>query len=234
MKKIIADLHIHTNHSDGKNSPEEIINLALSSQMKAIAISDHDNFEGIAPTVKASQNKLIVIPAVEFSCQIENQDLHILGYFVNYNEPNLVQAVETFRKARETRGIKMAQKLNELGFNFDFQEVANQSLKGGSIGRPHLARVLVNHGYVSSIQEAFEKYLGEKCPAYVPKYKMDSKSAFELIKNAGGISVWAHPGAMEDNDYLEKFVTEGLMGIEVFHPKHDKRDTDRYFNLAKR
>jgi hypothetical protein len=227
----VADLHIHTTFSDGVKTPQEIVSKAKQSGLTAIAISDHDAFGGIEPAMKASNGSLEIIPAVELSTKIDGLDIHILGYFVDYEDSRLVEEVVTFRKARGTRAEKIVQNLKKMGVRLDFSDVQLQAGEG-AIGRPHIARALLDAGYIENQSEAFEHYLHYKSPAYVPKYKIHPIEAFQLILEAGGIPVWAHPGGARSDYLIQDFVKNGLMGIEIHHPTHGDRNIKIYEEIA--
>lgn len=232
-KKIVADLHIHTTFSDGSKTPDEIVRYAKRQHLEAIAISDHDTFGGIDPAKQESNGKITVIPAVELSTKFEGYDLHVLGYFVDYKDSQLVHEVSRFRAARATRAKKIVDNLNDMGVSVDFNRIKHFSA-GGAIGRPHIAKALVDTGYVIDESEAFTEYIGYDSPAYVPKYKIHPFEAIKLIKAAGGIPVWAHPGSLGTQDLVQVFVENGLMGIEIYHPNHHFYDRQRFEKLARK
>ncbi len=231
--KIAADLHLHTNFSDGVLPPEELVERAIAIGLKAIAISDHDNIGAIDPAKSAADGKLQIISAVELSSEICGKDLHILGYFIDDKNELLLSEIGKYRKARHDRALKMVENLSRAGMPIDFELI--KSISGdGAIGRPHIARAMVIKKYASSTQDAFYRFLRDGSPIYEPKYKIDPFKAFDLIKKAGGISVWAHPGRLELDHKFPEFIEAGLNGVEVFHPGHDWRDQNRYLNLALR
>ena len=229
-----ADLHIHTAASDGTVSPEKIADVALQAGLKAIAITDHDAIEGIAPAIlSAKKLDCEVIPGVELSVTMNGIDMHLLGYYVDYEDSHFQERLEFFRKIREERAEKIVQKLNELGFSLDFENV--REIAGeGSIGRPHIAQALLQEGYVSSFQEAFARFLGYNCPAYVPKFKMSLSEAIELVRSAGGIPVFAHPGTVNRDELIPGFIAQGLQGLEVIHPDHAPSVSQHYTNIARK
>ena len=231
MNEIVADLHVHTTFSDGIYTPEEIVQFAKNKNLKAIAISDHDAFGGIEPAIKAANDFLQIIPAVELSTEFRNLDIHILGYFIDYKKSKLLDEVIRFRQVRDHRAEKIVKNLKNMGINIDYARV--KDIAGdGAVGRPHIATALLEKGYINNHAEAFERFLNYKSPAYVPKFKIHPIEAFVMIIEAGGIPVLAHPGT-NHNDYLiSEFVKNGLMGIEVYHPNHSPKDIERYKEIA--
>ncbi len=216
-----VDLHMHSTASDGVYTPTEVVQIALTNQMDIIALTDHDNVNGLAEARQAAAEKLEVLPGVELSTEEDQKDRHLLGYlFEPDNEPFLTMLVE-LRDARVSRADRIVQKLAALGVNVSLERV--YALAGaGSVGRPHIARAMLEQGYVSSLQEAFDKYLEDGGPAFVPHYRLAPADAIQLLHQAGGIAVLAHPGRL-DGDYhqiLESLVPVGLDGIEVYYPDH--------------
>ncbi len=216
-----VDLHMHSTASDGVYTPTEVVQIALTNQMDIIALTDHDNVNGLAEARQAAAEKLEVLPGVELSTEEDQKDRHLLGYlFDPDNEPFLTMLVE-LRNARVSRADRIVQKLAALGVNVSLERV--YALAGaGSVGRPHIARAMLEQGYVSSLQEAFDKYLEDGGPAFVPHYRLAPADAIQLLHQAGGIAVLAHPGRL-DGDYhqiLESLVPVGLDGIEVYYPDH--------------
>ncbi|MBL6988623.1 MAG: PHP domain-containing protein [Bacteriovoracaceae bacterium] len=233
MSQKFADLHIHTVFSDGQSTPEEIVQLAKQNNLQAIAISDHDTFGALERAKACAGDDLMIIPAVELSTEQDQNDIHILAYFVDHNNTLLAKEVEAFRETRTTRAKKMVQKLNEL-MNIPIDYALVLKFAGsGAVGRPHIARALIDMKVTETFQEAFTKYLGVDSPAYFPKHKITPQKAIELIKQAGGIPVWAHPGTNQVDHMLEDFVSHGLMGIEAYHYTHYVGESiDHYIHLA--
>ncbi|WP_425447506.1 PHP domain-containing protein [Dethiothermospora halolimnae] len=229
MDKI--DLHMHTTSSDGILSPEEVVDTAVKKGLKAIAITDHDTVEGIAKAIDRSKEykNFLVIPGIELSCDYKNNEIHILGYFIDYNSKILSDLTKKLKDDRVKRGEKIVDKLNAMGLNISIDEV-NEISSEDYIGRPHIARVLVNKNYVSSIGEAFDKYLGNNKPGYVERFKPTIPEAIDIIHATGGVAVLAHPGLIGNNITLDEILKFKFDGIEVIHSKHD--DDDRHkFNL---
>lgn len=213
------DLHLHTTASDGRFTPAEVVRQAAAMGMDVIAITDHDTVAGVAPALEAAKAfpSLMVIPGVEINTETPESEVHILGYFVNYASPELNDALASLRGSRRDRGRKMVAKLAELGIAIEWERVLEVA-EGGAVGRPHVARALLEKGYVSSLPEAFTKYIGRKCPAYVPRSKLTSVEAVELILRVGGLPVLGHPADIgHHRPLLPKLIRAGVVGMEVFY-----------------
>ncbi|NLV87831.1 MAG: PHP domain-containing protein [Tissierellia bacterium] len=224
---MLFDLHVHTNHSDGFFTPEKVVDLALERNLRGIAITDHDTVSAIEIAVQYSKkyNNFTVIPSIEFSTLHNNEEVHILGYFINPSDPDILDITEKLKNSRLGRGIKMVKKLNDLGIYITIDEVIKIS-GGDLIGRPHIARILINKGYVTSIEEAFNKYLDRGKPAYVERYKLTIEEAISIIKKSGGYAVLAHPGLLKNKSIIEHCIKSGINGIECIHSKHNPLDTE--------
>jgi len=215
------DLHIHSTYSDGLLSPQKIVYLASRRHVRAISITDHDNISGIKPAIEYGKKIGIeVIPGVELSAQEGNNDIHFLGYFLQESVSQLQDYLSFLRVERYKRAQKILAALNRVGISIGFDEVLQKS-SNGSIGRPHIADVLIQNGFVENRGEAFYKYIGDRAAAFVPRYILPSKKAIDLIHSAGGISVVAHPNLDTIDKYLPYWVKKcGLDGIEVIHPRY--------------
>ena len=244
-KNVQIDLHIHSTASDGTLSPLEILRLACSLKLGAIAITDHDTVSGskealalgIPPSIKFLTGVEISASAPpSFSCP---GSIHILGYALNTDDPVLNQALKELQQARKNRNPRILKILNELGLHLTLNEV-RQEAGECQLGRPHIARLMVIKGYVQSIDEAFDKYLGKGKPAYVDKYRFDCARAIEIILGAGGIPVLAHPFLIQarNDEVLEDLIViltkMGLKGLEVYYPRHPPEQTARYAEIANR
>ena len=231
---MIFDLHIHTNYSDGLLTPQQVIHLAIAKKLDGIAITDHDNVDGIESAVQYSKakNKIHVIPGIEFGCIFKDEEVHILGYFIDYKSSKLKEITENLKINRVKRGIEMVSKINKLGMKIDIDEVQLMA-KDNYIGRPHIARALVKHGYVSNIKEAFELYLNRGKDAYVERDTLKIDEAINLIHTLNGIAVLAHPGILKDRRIIEYCINIGIDGIEAIHSKHNSKDVKYLLNVAK-
>ncbi|MBW1984905.1 MAG: PHP domain-containing protein [Deltaproteobacteria bacterium] len=241
----VIDLHIHLNASDGTFSPEQILDQALDSNLAAIAITDHDTINGSKEALRIGPPpevefltgvEISANPPVSFPC---SGSFHILGYAIDLEHPALNQMLEELQQARKNRNPRILQTLNELGFPMTMDEVESE-MGDGQMGRPHIAKVMIKKGYAKSINEVFDKYLGKDKPAYVDKYRMESDQAIELISNAGGIPVLAHPGLIEPTtdlpfeNLIKTLTSTGLKGIEVYYPEHSPESVAEYSALADR
>lgn len=229
------DLHVHTTHSDGTFTPKEIVDLARKIKLSGIAITDHDTTSGLEIALKYSKsfNDLTIIPGIELSCVHENEEVHILGYYINYNDSNLINTTNKIKKSRVERGLKIIEKLNQLGLDININDV-NKFTNNNFVGRPHVARALISRGYVSNMEEAFEKYIKLGAPAYVERYKISIKETINLIKSIGGIPILAHPGLIKNKKILKYCLNKGIKGLEAIHPKHSKEDVHYLIEFAKR
>jgi len=235
-----VDLHLHTTASDGVLSPSRIVRYAKGKGLKAIAITDHDTIDGNAEALdEGAKLGIEVIPGVEISVQFDLGSMHILGFFIDIGNQGLNESLSLLQETRAGRNPKMVQKLRELGLEISYDEVLHAS-GGGQVGRPHFAQVLVKKGYVNTVQEAFDRYLRKGAPAYVDKFRFDPKEAMELIREAGGIPVLAHPFTLhipsphQLNALLAELVQLGLMGIEISYPEHTKDQISLYKGLAEK
>lgn len=233
------DLHLHTTHSDGSLSPTEVVRLAHKAKVTTLAITDHDIVSGIPEAIEAGTELGIdVIPGVEISSRLGNSELHILGYCVNWQDPELNQRLATLRTSRHSRNPQIIERLRALGLDVTYEEV--RALAGtDSVGRPHIARLLMDKHYVTSAKDAFDRYLAEGRPAYVARELPQPSEAIAWIKAAGGVAVLAHPtwataAGEELAALLATLKAEGLGGIEVHYSTHTKRQTTKYLDLAKR
>ncbi len=227
-----ADLHVHTTASDGTDGPEEVVLRAKELGLKAIAVTDHDTVEGVEPALAAGYlNDLEIVAGVELGAEYLGKELHLLGYFINIDNNSLKNKLRLLMSERKKRILKMTQQVQNLGIPVDYEKVLAVS-RSGSVGRPHLARVLVEEGVVKNIAEAFSKYIGFGCPAYVPRYKLKPVEAIKIISEAGGVPVLAHPGQNNAHERLDMLINAGLAGLEVYHPAHSQEQENYFLRLA--
>ena len=233
------DLHLHTTHSDGSLSPTEVLRLAHKAGVTALAITDHDIVSGIPEAIAAGAELGVeIIPGVEISSRVGNSELHILGYCLQWQDQELNQRLAALRKSRHSRNPQIIERLRALGLDVTYEEV--RALAGtDSVGRPHIARLLMDKQYVTSAKDAFDRYLAEGRPAYVARELPKPADAIAWIRAAGGVAVLAHPTwAKVSGEGLNTLLTtlkaEGLGGIEVHYSTHTKRQTTEYLDLAKR
>lgn len=228
-----ADLHVHSAHSDGTNTPEEIVKLAKNAGLKTIAITDHDTINGVSCAQEAGKfNGLEVIPGIEFTTEAYGAEIHMLGYFIDIKNITLLQTLDKIQKGRVDRIYKIAEKLRALGLNIDADKIF-EIAKNESPGRPHVAKALIAAKEVSTFKEAFDKYIDFNGPAYVSHYKLAPNEAIKLITDAKGIPVLAHPAASDRDEVIPDLIKEGLLGLEVFYPSHRWQQTKKYKDLAK-
>ena len=229
----LADLHIHTSASDGWFTPDMAVEQAKDAGLAAISIADHDSVSGIEAAIWAGKKHGVeVIPGVELSSEFEGRDLHFLGYFVDWHDKRFNKKLLTMQEARVDRAKKILDRLRGVNINISYNVVI--VIAGGTVGRPHIAKALLDRGYVRTMQEAFEKYLIPGKPAYVEKYQMLPAEAIRMIRRVGGIPVLAHPYFANADEMLPELVEQGLRGLEVYHSKHDAMVARRYEQLAKK
>ncbi|KXS45515.1 MAG: PHP domain-containing protein [Candidatus Frackibacter sp. T328-2] len=232
MKNV--DLHLHTTASDGSFTPQELVVEAENKGFKTIAITDHDTLAGVEPAIaQAKELGLEVIAGIELTTYVGDKEVHILGYYVDYLDKDLLAKLTELKEFRRRRGEKMVDKLNELGIEVSWERV-KEIADSGAVGRPHIARALVEAKQVKDISAAFDKYIGDNGPAYVPKAQLTPKEAIEIINRAGGVSVLAHPGLLKDDQLVKKIIEAGIEGLETYYSKHDQSTTSRYLKLAKK
>ncbi|NLI12673.1 PHP domain-containing protein [Pelotomaculum propionicicum] len=227
-----VDLHVHTTASDGIFSPTDIVEMAQSIGLEALAITDHDTLEGIEPARSAGLQKGVeIIAGIELGSERHGEEIHILGLLIELDDESFLAKLKMLREDRIKRMEKMVNKLREFNYPINMDNV--MAIAGrGSVGRPHLAEALVKAGAVSSISEAFDRYIGAGRPAYVPRYKLDPAEAVDIIRRAGGVPVLAHPGLLKSLVLIEELKDAGLAGLEVSHPAHSAEQVQYYRELA--
>jgi len=232
MSKV--DLHIHSTASDGRLEPEDIVHKSAENGLTVIAIADHDTVDGITSALVAAKAFpwLKVIPCVELSTDVPSGEVHILGYFIDYTSQELLATLKRLRNSRRERAKGMVAKLGSLGIHIEWQRV--QEIAGsGSIGRPHIAQAMLEKGYIASLKEAFTEYIGRGGPAYVEREKMTPVEAMELILQAKGLPVLAHPFTINDPETLViELKAAGLVGIEAYYDGYTADEISRLVNLA--
>jgi 3',5'-nucleoside bisphosphate phosphatase len=229
-----ADLHLHTQFSDGTFTPEELVEHGARIGLAALALTDHDTVEGCSRMAAACTAAGIeFIPGAELTAEHEHTELHVLGYFLDTQNQSLLTEIARFQVVRQQRIHEMVARLNEA--NVPLQAEAVFALANcKSPGRPHVARALVKAGLVANLDEAFERFLKKNRPAWVPKAKVSALEGIELIHQAGGLAVMAHPGLNRTDDVIPALVDAGLDGIECFHTKHSTAMAARYLEIADR
>lgn len=235
----IIDLHVHTNLSDGTDSPSATVQRAASRALKAIAITDHDTVAGVEEAIEQGHKSGVeVIAGVELSAVAGDKSIHILGYGLQVESPLLLKSLEEIQAARNKRNRDIIDKLKEMGFEVSMDELQNRS-REGQTGRPHLARLLHQKKVVRNSGEAFSRYLGKNGSAYVARKTLAAEEAIRIIKGAGGLAVLAHPLTMglDDKDLallIEELKNSGLAGLEVLYPNHNRDSQERLLELSKK
>ncbi|HUU54208.1 MAG TPA: PHP domain-containing protein [Armatimonadota bacterium] len=227
------DLHVHTSASDGTLSPAEVVAEAAARGVWLLGIADHDTTEGIPPAQEAAAEAgLTLIPSVELSVGAEEHEIHVLGYFVGLADEPLQAVLRTLRGARDGRNERIVARLRELGAPIDLGRV-KQIAGDGSVGRPHIAKALLEAGHVASESEAFGRYLARGKPGYVGRERLSPAEAAEAIRRAGGIPVLAHPGKLGSRRRIEEIIDMGMAGVEAFHSDHDEKRVALILEIAK-
>jgi hypothetical protein len=217
--KVKADLHMHTRYSDGIHTPSELIDLVKAKGIDKIAITDHDSISAIDEATECGHSLGIeVIPGVEISTDIDDREVHLLGYFLDTANEELNKYLTFFRDERIHRAKRIVQKLRNLGFNISIDDVMDRA-QNSAVGRPHIANTLIDLGLVEDYYAAFDKFLGDGKPACERKIHVSAQSALKIISDAGGLSFIAHPGYVKES-ILMTLIKAGLDGIEVVHPSH--------------
>jgi predicted metal-dependent phosphoesterase TrpH len=231
---MFADLHLHTVFSDGTYTPEEMLFQASKHGFSALALTDHDTVEGCQrAATAASAAGIEFIPGTELTAEQDGDELHILGYFLDTKNPRLLLEIAKFQDVRQNRIREIVAKLNQMRVPITTDAVFALA-NCRSPGRPHVARALVKAGLCGSLDEAFERFLKKKRPAWVPKFKMFAAEAIDLIHHAGGVAVMAHPGLSHCDEVIPSMVEAGLDGIECFHTKHSTAIAEHYLEIADR
>ena len=233
-----VDLHLHTTHSDGTLSPTELVDLCARNGLKVIAISDHDSTEGVAEAQAAAvRHGIEVIPAIELSTDVPDNEIHMLGYFIDMENTGFQDLLREFRAGREDRGRKMVERLVGLGLDITWEEV-ERIADGAAVGRPHIAQAMIERGYVSEWQEAFDKYIGRTGPAYVERTRLEPEEAIRVLLDNGALPVMAHPlyYEREDTQKLRNVVASlkeaGMIGLEVHYGEFSESEIDMLANIA--
>lgn len=229
-----ADLHLHTTASDGRLTPAALVRLAAEKGLDVIAITDHDSIGGIDDAMLAARSlpSLKVIPGVEINTDIPNGEVHILGYFLDHQSQELDQTLKGLRQSRGQRARRIIAKLAKLGIHVDWERI-KQLAGDGSIGRPHIAQAMLEQGYIHSLQEAFNKYLGRRGPAYVERERLTPAAAVELVVRAGGLPVLAHPAGLDRlEELLGQLKQVGLVGLEAYYNGYSQPTIDWLVSIA--
>lgn len=226
------DLHVHTAASDGVHSPGELVRLARDAGLAAIAVTDHDSLAGLEEAESAGRSLGVeVVRGIELTAYAGRTEVHILGLFVSQGETPASRRVDSLRRTRRERMLRMIENLSRFGILVDPAEVFAEA-KDGAVGRPHLAAVLARHGHGRSEAEAFDAYLRQDGPVYVRGEELSPEEAIRLVLELGGLPIYAHPGLSRLDERLGEFREAGLVGLEVWHSRHSPADTEHYLRLA--
>ena len=228
------ELHCHSTASDGDLTPTELVERAVALGITSLAITDHDSVDGVPEAMEAARTlSLRIVPGVELSCHFEGKEVHLLGYFFEYRDPDFQELLVKMREERRQRVHRIIEKLKAMGVELSYEAVEDQA-SGDAIGRPHVARALVAAGRAESVAAAFDLYIGNSGPAYVGRSLLSLEDGIEAIRMAGGVSVLAHPGAYHDWARVERILKLPLIGVEVWHPSHKKAERKRAKRLGGR
>ncbi|NDI33483.1 PHP domain-containing protein [Chengkuizengella sediminis] len=231
-----VDLHTHTLASDGLHLPSENVKMAKEKGLAGVAITDHDTVSGLKQAIAEGEKIGIdVVPGIEISTVANKLDIHILGYYINYEDTIFLERLDQLRDVRSIRNDMMIKKLQDLGIEItmdDVLELAPKKKTRQTVGRPHIAEVLVHKGIVKTIKEAFELYLGKDGKAFVNPPRIHPSEAVDWIRQAGGVAVIAHPGLYENDELVEELIQHGVDGLEVYHSDHSSEEEEKYLRLA--
>lgn len=232
-----VDLHIHSTYSDGTETPEQLVRRAVQKGLKAISITDHDTVEGtVVALASGNDTRLEVIPGIEFSCVHKSSHLHVLGYYIDPRNHELISTLHNIQQARIDRNIKIIERLNTLGIDISIDEVYEKS-PIGQTGRPHIAQVLMEKKVIPNIDSGFTRFLKVGKPAYVARKVLQVQETIRVIREAGGVAVLAHPGSIDNSlrkipEILKDLKKAGLQGIEIYYPIHTKKVVKKLKSMA--
>jgi predicted metal-dependent phosphoesterase TrpH len=229
---MFADLHLHSVFSDGTFTPEQLAQEGRQRGLAVLALTDHDTMEGCARLAAAcAACGMECVPGTELTAELDGAEIHILGYFLQADDPQLRAEMSKFQNVRQDRIREMVSRLNGLGIPLDAEAVFKLA-NCRSPGRPHVGRALVEAGFCASQEEAFERFLKRNRPAWVPKFRMSAVDTIQLIHRAGGVAVLAHPGLNRSDDIIAPLVEAGLDGIECYHSRHSPATSEHYVQVA--
>lgn len=230
--KRLYDLHIHSDCSDGRLSVEAVVELAANIGLSGISLTDHDTVSGLAMAgERAKEHGLVFVPGIELNTDYAAAEVHILGYFIDYRHSELVEKLQDLKLKRQKRARQIVERLNWLGFPVSFERV--RELAGDElIGRPHVARAMVEIGVINHETEAFDNYIGRGMPAFVPRYNFSPEEAISLISSSGGLPFLAHPGKIHDKSVINTVIDMGICGLEVYYPEHSENEMQYFLGLA--
>ena len=227
-----VDLHLHTHRSDGTFPPEEVVRRAKSLGLTTISVTDHDTIAALPAARAAAGQALEILSGVELTATSHDRELHILGYGFREEDPALCEYMKDARDRRHGRIQAMIDRLKEHGIEVTLQEVELIAGEGNSVGRPHLAEAMMKKGAVRTLNEAFDRYLGDHAPCFVKQAILTVADAARLIRQAGGVAVLAHPHHLVEDGWIPELAADGLQGIEAYHSDHDSSVTEHYRRIA--
>lgn len=225
-------MHVHSHYSDGVFSPKELIDMALSKGLDGIALTDHDTINGIDEIIEYAEGKCIVIPAIEFSTEHLGEEVHILGYFIDYRDKELIRFTEKLKRERLIRTKKILENLKSINIDISEKELYKQ-VASDFVGRPHIARAMIAKNYADNLSDAFNNFLVPGKPGYVERYKIPMTEAIELIHSLNGIAILAHPGLLNNQSIVYDAISRGIDGIECVHSLHKPEDIMKYKKITK-
>jgi predicted metal-dependent phosphoesterase TrpH len=232
----IGDFHTHSTYSDGKLTPSHLAEMAHRHGVRVMALTDHDTTAGLADMAQALSRypEISLVPGVELSTDIPGSEIHVLGYFMDVEDQHFQQELSQFREGRLGRGQEMVRKLRDLGMDITWERV--QEIAGdASVGRPHVAQALLERGYVKTIAEAFDRFIGRDGPAYAERDKLTPEQAIELIRSAGGLAFFAHPSYTKDiESVIPSMKQAGLTGMEVYYRSYPPETVEWLRTVAER
>jgi predicted metal-dependent phosphoesterase TrpH len=229
-----VDLHTHTTASDGTYAPRDLVAEAASRGVRVLGVTDHDSTEGLAEAIDEAERRrpLEIVPGIEINCDVEGAEIHVLGYLMDWQAEWFQDFCREQRRERRAHIHRMVERLAAIGMPLDADEVF-AIVKEGSAGRPHVAQVMVARGYVKTVREAFDKYLGSGKPGHVPRKKVTPEDAVRIIRKAGGVPVFAHPGLADRDELIPGLIAAGLMGIECYYTEHSAAQRASYLQICK-
>jgi hypothetical protein len=230
------DLHVHSTYSDGTFDPKDVVDSAIELGLTTIAITDHDNVLGYYSAKKYIEENgkdLNVIPGIEINTFHKKQEVHVLGYFMDLENPTFLAMIEKQQKARRSQAKEISKRLQKIGINVAYEDIKKCTIENSSIGRPHIAKAISQKGGTSSVTEAYSKYINDSSSVYVQRKTVTPHEAVEIIYDAGGIPVIAHPCDIENaQELIEELMSYGLRGVEAYHRKHTPAIIEYFCSLA--
>src|SRR5215472_4599428 len=229
-----VDLHTHTTASDGTYTARELVREAAQRGLRVLAITDHDSTDGLVEALDEARGHapLQIVPGIEINCDVEGAEIHVLGYYPDYEAAWFQDFCREQRRERRARVERIVARLGELGMPID-PEAVFALVREGSAGRPHVAQAMLARGYVKTVREAFDKYLGTGKPAHVPRKKLTPTDAVRLIRRAGGVPVLAHPGLADRDAMIPELIAAGMMGIECYYSEHSAGQRAAYLERCR-